>query len=142
VLTLLWRGIAQYAEHHGLRYLIGCSSVPSRPPAAACGGHSCFPLPSEDAATGWAMYQQLTPFLADAALCTRPVEACRLPAPPADTALPQARVPKLLRTYLAIGARICSEPAWDRSFGTIDFLTLQDMRALSPSARSRFLGRP
>ncbi|MGB9419166.1 MAG: GNAT family N-acetyltransferase, partial [Acidobacteriaceae bacterium] len=30
VLTLLWRGIAQYAEHHGLRYLIGCSSVPSQ----------------------------------------------------------------------------------------------------------------
>jgi hypothetical protein len=32
--------------------------------------------------------------------------------------------PKLLRTYLAIGARICSAPAWDREFGTIDFLTL------------------
>ncbi|MGB7169522.1 MAG: GNAT family N-acetyltransferase, partial [Acidobacteriaceae bacterium] len=26
VLTLLWRGIAQYARHYRLRYLIGCSS--------------------------------------------------------------------------------------------------------------------
>jgi putative hemolysin len=39
VLTLLWRGIAQYAQHHGFRYLVGCSSVST-----------------QDAATGWAMY--------------------------------------------------------------------------------------
>ena len=30
VLTLLWRGIAQYANDMGLRYLIGCSSLNSR----------------------------------------------------------------------------------------------------------------
>ena len=62
VLTLLWRGIAQYAQHHGLRYLIGCSSVPT-----------------QDAATGWAMYHQLAPFLAPAELRTTPISACRLP---------------------------------------------------------------
>jgi putative hemolysin len=45
VLTLLWRGIAQYAQHHGLRYLVGCSSVSTR-----------------DAAVGWALYHQLAPF--------------------------------------------------------------------------------
>jgi putative hemolysin len=49
------------------------------------------------------------------------------------------KVPKLLKTYLAIGARICSAPAWDREFGTIDFLTLLDLKAISPSARNRFL---
>jgi putative hemolysin len=48
-------------------------------------------------------------------------------------------VPKLLKTYLAIGARICGPPAWDRDFGTIDFLTLLDLRLLSSSARNRFL---
>ena len=36
-------------------------------------------------------------------------------------------MPKLLKTYLAIGARICAPPAWDREFGTIDFLTLLDL---------------
>ena len=125
VLTLLWRGIAQYAQHHRLRYLIGCSSVPS-----------------EDAATGWAMYHQLSSFLALPELRTKPVADCRLPAPPSDTVVPQTQVPKLLRTYLAVGARISSEPAWDRTFGTIDFLTLHDMHELSPAARSRFLCRP
>ena len=42
VLTLLWRGIAQYATEMGLRYLIGCSS-----------------LNSKDPAEGWQMYRQL-----------------------------------------------------------------------------------
>jgi putative hemolysin len=125
VLTLLWRGIAQYAHHHGLRYLIGCSSVPS-----------------EDAATGWAMYHRLAPFLVAPELRTMPMAECRLPAPISDTAVPETQIPKLLKTYLAVGARICSEPAWDRFFGTIDFLTLQDMAMLSPIARSRFLCRP
>jgi putative hemolysin len=33
VLTLLWRGIAQYATDMQLRYLIGCSSLNSVDPA-------------------------------------------------------------------------------------------------------------
>jgi putative hemolysin len=125
VLTLLWRGIAQYAQHHSLRYLIGCSSVPS-----------------QDAATGWAMYHRLGPFLTASELRTKPVQECQLPAPPSDTAVPEPQVPKLLKTYLAVGARICSEPAWDRIFGTIDFLTLLDMTAMTSNVRSRFLCRP
>ncbi len=122
VLTLLWRGIAQYARYHNLRYLIGCSSVPS-----------------QDAATGWALYRQLSTFLAEPALRTTPMAAYALPSPASGNPMPEAKVPKLLKTYLAVGSRICSAPAWDREFGTIDFLTLQDMQQLSPAARSRFL---
>lgn len=124
VLLLLWRGIAQYAEHHGFRYLIGCSSVTSQDPA-----------------TGWALYHQLSPFLVDASLRTVPTAGYTLPSPLSDSAMPETKVPKLLKTYLAVGSRICSEPAWDRDFGTIDFLTLQDMEQLTPAARNRFLCR-
>lgn len=49
------------------------------------------------------------------------------------------KVPKLLKTYLAIGARIAAAPAWDRNFGTIDFLTLLDLKLISRPARNRFL---
>jgi putative hemolysin len=42
VLTLLWRGIAQYASDMGLRYLVGCSSINSKDPAE-----------------GWQMYRLL-----------------------------------------------------------------------------------
>ena len=57
---------------------------------------------------------------------------------PASVPTP-VKVPKLLKTYLAIGARIAAPPAWDREFRSIDFLTLLDLKLLSAAARNRFL---
>jgi len=124
VLTLLWRGIAQYATDMQLRYLIGCSS-----------------LNSADSREGWQMYAQLGNYRVAEELRTLPRAGFECPAVTAeqDPAAEPAKVPKLLKTYLAIGARICSAPAWDREFGTIDFLTLMDLRTISSSARNRFL---
>jgi putative hemolysin len=138
VLTLLWRGIAQYATDMGLRYLIGCSS-----------------LNSQDPAEGWQMYQQLEQYRVATEFETVPTDrfACptehigrdsQLPAGEESADLPTqipipVKIPKLLKTYLAIGARIAAPPAWDREFGTIDFLTLLDLKTLSPAARNRFL---
>jgi len=141
VLTLLWRGIAQYAHDMGLRYLLGCSSL-----------NSC------DPAEGWQMYSQLKQYRVAPEFETIPTAAYAcpdeqqgaqvqpLPFPadrwPQDIAVcapTPVKVPKLLKTYLAIGARIAAPPAWDREFRTIDFLTLLDLQLLSASARNRFL---
>ena len=135
VLTLLWRGIAQYANDMGLRYLIGCSS-----------------LNSNDPAEGWRMYRHLEHYRVPPEFETAPTAAYACPAETraektpgasAQPLPPQAeapvKVPKLLKTYLAIGARIAAPPAWDREFGTIDFLTLLDLELLSAAARNRFL---
>jgi putative hemolysin len=148
VLTLLWRGIAQYANDMGLRYLIGCSS-----------------LNSNDPAEGWQMYRQLEQFRVSPEFATAPTAAYACPAstrfrelrdagaqPPscgpdrssqdASSPVPEpapVKVPRLLKTYLAIGVRIAAPPAWDREFRTIDFLTLLDLRLLSAAARKRFL---
>jgi putative hemolysin len=121
VLTLLWRGIAQYARHHGLRYLIGCSS-----------------LNSKDPLEGWSLYRQLVSQLVSFEYITVPTAGFSLPCAEAEAAIP-VKLPKLLRTYLGVGARICGPPAWDRAFGTIDFLTLLDLEQITPAARSRFL---
>ena len=121
VLTLLWRGIAQYAKHYGLRYLIGCSSLNSTDPVA-----------------GWSLYQALGSQLVSSEYFTVPTAAYALPSCECDAAVP-VKLPKLLRTYLGVGARICGPPAWDRAFGTIDFLTLLDLEHVVPAARSRFL---
>jgi putative hemolysin len=50
------------------------------------------------------------------------------------------KIPKLLRAYMGIGAKICGPPALDRSFKTIDFLTTLDLESMPPLARQRFLG--
>jgi putative hemolysin len=122
VLTLLWRGIAQYARHHGLRFLVGCSSLTSHDPLA-----------------GWSLYRQLDPQSFCYDYFTFPTAEFALPYGESGPEVP-VKLPKLLKTYLAVGARICGPPAWDQAFGTIDFLTFLDLHQLTPAARSRFLG--
>jgi putative hemolysin len=122
VLGLLWKGIADYAKAHRGRYLMGCSS-----------------LTSQDDAVGASAYADLCrKHLADPQWRTHPLPAydCslnQLAAEPAD-------IPKLLRAYLSLGAKICGPPALDWHFKTIDFLTLLDLDTLHPLARQRFFG--
>jgi putative hemolysin len=44
------------------------------------------------------------------------------------------KLPKLLRAYLSLGAKICGPPAIDRDFKTIDFLTLIDLETVRDRA--------
>ena len=120
VLYLLWRGIAQYAIGHGGRYLIGCSS-----------------LTSQDPAHGTAVYEAMLEHLVDPHLRTTPQPAFAMPLISDEGA--SDKIPKLLRAYLAVGAKICGPPAIDREFKTIDFLTLMDLETLHPRVRARFM---
>jgi putative hemolysin len=124
VLNLLWRGIAGYAQEHGAGYLIGCSSVNSQDPPVAA-----------------ALYHELRDFQVEPGFRTVPRDNCQIAELPPLMTGSEARVPKLLRAYLAIGARICGPPAIDRQFKTIDFLTLLDLDQLSPAAKVRFFGK-
>jgi putative hemolysin len=122
VLGLLWKGIADYArKNNNARYLIGCSSISSQEPAVGASAY--------------------------AELCRRHLvqpqwRTCALPA--YDCSLTQlsdepVKIPKLLRAYLTLGAKICGPPALDQNFKTIDFLTLLDLESLPSLARQRFL---
>lgn len=119
VLTLLWRGIADYAQAHGARYLLGCSS-----------------LNSQDAGAGAAAWHALAGHRAPPAWHTLPVArfACALQPVAAEA----PGIPRLLAAYLALGAAVCGPPALDREFRTIDFLTWLDLR--SPRVQA-WLGR-
>jgi putative hemolysin len=138
LLHFLWRGIARYAVERNARILIGCSSISSQDPA-----------------DGLAAYEKMRPYLVARVLRTYPRVQFRVAAgagdarwfsvspnqePPESTAPATAGASsRLLRAYLAIGARICGPPALDREFGTIDFLTLLDLHALPAIVRAHFL---
>ncbi len=83
------------------------------------------------------MYESLRSCMVEPALRTIATPAFALPE--SKEKLPEQRAPKLLRAYLTIGAKICSEPAIDRDFRTIDFLTLLDLQTLHPRVAARFL---
>jgi len=125
VLYLLWRGIAEYALKQGSQFLIGCSS-----------------LTSQDTAYGSAVYRRLQDWQVEESLRTTPQASFAMPviASPQTEGSRPVSVPKLLRTYLAIGAKICGPPAIDREFRTIDFLTLLHLEQLHSRIRVRFLG--
>jgi putative hemolysin len=119
VLMLLWKGIFRYAKETGARFLIGCSS-----------------LASQDPAEGLALYEELRKrHLAPAHLRTVPSPGHALPVTGA-LCLPM-QMPRLLRAYLELSAKICGAPAIDREFKTIDFLTLLDLEAISARLRAR-----
>jgi putative hemolysin len=123
VLGLLWKGIADYALAHGGRYLCGCSSITSQDPTF-----------------GASAYADLCrKHLVEPRFRTQPQPAFACPI--THLAEEGPAIPKLLRAYLSVGAKICGPPALDREFKTIDFLTFMDLHTLPPAARARFLGQ-
>lgn len=112
VLSLLFRGIAQYARLNQSLYMLGCSSVNSRNPAE-----------------GAALYRSLPGKChAPEHLRTKPLPA--LSCDPGEGRTKPPRIPRLMQTYLLLGAKVCGPPALDLEFGTIDFLTLMDVREI------------
>jgi putative hemolysin len=119
VLGLLWKGVANYAREKKARYLLGCSSITSQDPAVGASAY-----------TDLCRHHLVSPEYR-----TRPRldYECSLEALAADP----PKIPKLLRAYLTIGAKICGPPALDREFKTIDFLTLLDLHELPEALRQK-----
>jgi putative hemolysin len=122
VLGLLWKGIADYARLHGGRYLLGCSSLTSQDPRVGAAAYTVL------------CRHHLAPFQ----FLTKPLPTFDCPLQ--ELVAESPKIPKLLRAYLTIGAKICGPPALDREFKTIDFLTLLDLHRLPSGVRNRFLG--
>ena len=121
-LFLLWRGLAHYVVHTGKMVLFGCSSLTSQDPAEGLAAHAQL----REAGHMHPRYDI---------------------APHADFACPEVphdgvhvEIPPLFGIYLRHGSKICSRPAIDREFGTIDFLTLMDARTMDPKVFQSFVG--
>lgn len=124
VLFLLWKGLAQYVAHNRKRWFFGCCSLTSQNPA-----------------DGWAALAHLRArdgVWAEHRVDVRPSFACA--EPPAAEAIDPAtvRLPPLFEIYLRYGGKICSPPALDREFKTIDLLMLFDVARLDARARGLF----
>jgi putative hemolysin len=117
VLFLLWRGLFLYLQVNQLRYFFGCCSLTSQNPV-----------------DGWALHTRLR--RADhlsPRFSIQAREAYQCPAcEPTEIDIADVVMPRLMRLYLDYGAVMCSEPALDRDFKTIDFLAFFDRSQLPP----------
>lgn len=123
VLFLLWRALIAYVMRNQKRYLFGCCSLNSQRPA-----------------DGWELWEQFATKGHLHSDCYAPVQrgyACAVESGDESVLLP-VKIPRLLNSYLGMGAKVCSPPALDRQFKTIDFLVLLDVQNMSARARRLF----
>lgn len=125
VLFLLWKGLAMYMAHTGKRYLFGCCSLTSQDPRE---GKAVMRLLEQN--------NHLHPTIS-----IQPVKemACYDESVFTDETV-DAHVPKLFRTYLRFGAKVCGPPAIDRLFKTIDYLVIFDVGLMDAQMRKNFFG--
>jgi len=128
VISLLFRGIAEYLRRTDADALMGCTSIH---------GTDLPELAS--------IHEMLSRrFLSDPGLRVTPRRGFDVPPPPRGARVDETStfrsLPPLFRGYLRMGAKVCGPPAYDRQFGTTDYFVLA--RALDIVARysRRFLG--
>jgi len=127
VLFLLWRGLAAYMQKNSKRFLFGCCSLTSQDPADGKWvmdyleeNDHCHPHHVVHPQPDWLCY----PAGFDPGPSPEPI-----------------KLPKLFRTYMRYGAKVCGPPAIDRTFKTIDYLVLLDVNQLDGVTRALFFGR-
>ncbi len=123
VLYLLWRGLAKYLVLSKKKYLFGCCSITSQNPAE-----------------GKAVlnYLKQNEYLhSDYLIPVQKNFEC-LSLAGNFSFNDEVKLPQLFRLYMDIGVTVCSEPALDSIFKTIDFLILLDIENLSEQSKTLF----
>jgi putative hemolysin len=122
-LFMLWKGIAAYMRHSRKRYLFGCCS-----------------LTSQDPSEGLRVMRTLKSLGHVHPTLDAPAQSgfeCDSDAV-ADDDFEASHIPRLFRVYLHYGAKVCSPPAIDRDFKTIDFLVVFDLESMDGMSRAFF----
>lgn len=127
VIDLLWRGIAEYIKLTGSRYLFGCSSLKITDPQDA---KAVFEYLGENGQLEDRF--QIRPIgefnMHFGDVTPSNMEACDV----------KSLIPPLLRSYFTAGSKVFGEPALDRDFKCVDFLTILDMENLTSGYRRRY----
>jgi putative hemolysin len=123
VLFLLWRGLAAYLRHNRKRYFFGCCSLPSTDAREGARAqrflereghmHPTFYVPPR---AGFECEEDFGSGGGETGMV----------------------LPKLFRTYLRFGAKVCGPPALDRAFKTTDFFVLFDAERMDAKTRRLF----
>lgn len=128
VISLLWRGLVQYAQQSQAAYLFGCASIRSM-----------------DIAEVQTIYEYLgsKDFLSTD-FGIGPVNSYKMPGWKAASGsgtgaeAGKALVPPLLNSYLRAGAKVFGEPALDSAFRCVDLFTVLNLEKVTPLYERRY----
>jgi putative hemolysin len=125
VLFLLWKGLAAYARKQRKRYLFGCCSLTSQN--------------SADGIKAEHLLRSENHFHPNFYTPPNPEYICPTESFTNSNNEAAFELPKLFRTYLRFGAKVCSSAAIDREFKTIDFFVIFDFTTMVEKYRRMFL---
>lgn len=125
VLFLLWKGLAKYVRFNAKRFLFGCCSLTSQDPLE---GLATLEYLRRQGMLHTEIHIEPQPDVDCRSICERAVQPDKI------------TLPRLFRTYLRFGAKVCGPPAIDRQFRTIDFLVLFDVAAMDQGSHRLFFG--
>ncbi|KYG61828.1 hypothetical protein AZI85_06315 [Bdellovibrio bacteriovorus] len=134
IISLLWRGIAEYMNLSEAKVLFGCSSLKINSPREAAltqkylvdqglvsNKYPCKPTKKFTMQDFRNWYEYFDKGLTEE-----------------QSAEAQELIPSLLKSYLKLGAQVACEPAFDENFDCIDLLTVLRKEDLAQSLASRF----
>jgi putative hemolysin len=110
-LLLLWEGLANYLIWSDSKYFFGCASLLTQCPW--------------EAACAYDYFHQKN--LMHRSILVYPNSNHYLEIPEKCPDICHVEIPNIIQAYLNIGAKICSLPAIDRQFKTIDFLAISSI---------------
>lgn len=124
VLFLLWKGLAAYLKHFGLRYLFGYSA-----------------LDTNDTQIAYNTYNHLL----ENELVNREYQVPVREEYRMDFAVDPEKegkvdIPPLLNNYLNVGTKVCSEPAYDAESKLYHLFILLDVHSIDERTRKMFFG--
>jgi len=123
VISLLWRGIVQYAVETNADYLFGCSSIKTTSYSSVLDINESLRLNGQ-IGTEWSISPE-------APYRFKPEE---MEAATADW----VEIPSLLRSYFSAGAKVYGLPALDREFNCVDYLTILKLNELKSTFERRY----
>jgi L-ornithine Nalpha-acyltransferase len=128
-ISLLWAGLGEYMKNYNLRYLMGCGSI-----------HSTDPLIASQVFS----YLREKNSIAESFLDTEPLVSHKLDGFDKNYITEnlkesQKSIPPIVKGYVRLGAKISSEPAVDRVFGTTDVFVLFDRKEVDERYGKHYL---
>ncbi len=124
VLYMLWKGLAKYMILSNKRYLFGCCSITSQNPDE---GRAIYEYLKQGNYIDANYFANVTPDFECLTLSSELGYNQKV------------EIPQLFKLYLELGCKVCSPPALDKDFKTIDFLILLDIDSISKETRALFL---
>ncbi len=133
VISLLWRGIAEYMKMMNAELLIGCSSVKVTDARSAALIYKYFELNNNLNSEIFSVRNkyEMEDFIFWLMIFSQGLT-------PQQMTEAEGKIPSLLKSYIKAGAKVASYPAYDKDFNCIDFVTILERKNLDSKLVRKF----